>query len=297
MVRWLALALLSGTPLAAQPPAPNQTITVTGERPQDRDQIHREAHDFVESHAVETQIGQYARWHDPICVRTWGLPLQLNAAISNKVMDIAERLGVPTNRADLCSPNVRIGFTSEPQTLIERAARRNPAIIGFHYASQGRELRRVRLPVQAWYVTATRAGTGGSGGQETTPHQVIDQAGVRVPGGGTASRITSGISSVLAHVLIFADARVAAGEDVDAMAELFAFLALAQTPVAETCDDADTVLNLMNPACPATRRPVALTRQDVAYLHALYRVDPEARPVMQRGALVGQMTNALEGRR
>lgn len=296
MRRWFALALLVGTPLAAQQP-PEQTVTVTGERPQDRDEVHREAHDFVDSHAVTTQIGQYARWHDPICVRTWGLPLALNAAVSNKVMDIAERLGVPTNRAELCNPNVRIGFTSEPQAMIERAARRNPLIIGFHYASQGRRLRTVRLPVQAWYVTATRAGSGGSAGDGGTEREVIDQAGVRVPGSGTASRITSGISSVLAHVLIFADARAAAGEDVDAMAELFAYLALAQTPVAETCDDAETILNLMNPACPATRRPVALTRQDVAYLRALYRINPEATPLMQRGALVGQMTNALDGRR
>jgi hypothetical protein len=143
---WLALALLSAA-ASAQPP-PEQTITVTGDRPQDAEQSHRDASNFVDSHAVETQIGQYARWHDPICVRTWGLPLALNAAISNRVMDIAERHGIPTNRAELCSPNVRIGFTSEPQTLLERAARRNPAIIGFHYASQGRQLMRVRQPVQ-----------------------------------------------------------------------------------------------------------------------------------------------------
>ena len=82
----------------------------------------------------------------------------------------------------------------------------------------------------------------------------------------------------------------------DSIADLVAFLALAQTPVAETCDDTDTILNLMNPACPPSRRPIALTQHDTAYLLALYRMDAEAAPRMQRGSIVQTMTEALGGR-
>ena len=115
MRQFILLGLLLAAPAAAQDPS-GQTITVTGERP-DEAQIRREAREFVESHAVRTRIGQYARWHVPVCVRTWGLPLELNARISNRVMDIAESIGIRTNRAELCSPNVRIGFTTAPQTM------------------------------------------------------------------------------------------------------------------------------------------------------------------------------------
>jgi hypothetical protein len=287
----LALCAILAAPLAAQqpePPAENggQTITVTGERP-DSEAQRRESSRFFQSHAVRTRIGQLARWHEPICVRAGGLPPEMNARIAIRVMEIAERLGIPTNRAELCPPNVRIGFTSEPQTLVERAVRRNSQVIGFHYAAQRDRIMRVRQPVQAWYVTTTR--TGESGG-------TIDQAGVRAPGGAAGSRLTNGLSSGLGHVLILADTRHVAGAEADSIAELVAFLALAQTPVAEACDETDTILNLMNPACPAARRPVALTEYDNAYLRALYTMNPETGPPLQRGSIVQNMTEVLGGR-
>ncbi|TMJ19527.1 MAG: hypothetical protein E6G92_07050 [Alphaproteobacteria bacterium] len=283
-LEFVLLALL----LAAQEPP----IIVTGERP-NAEQIHREAHDFVESHAVRTRIGQYARWHVPICVRTWGLPLELNARISNRVMDIADSIGIRTNRADPCRPNVRIGFTTEPQRMIRAAARRNSLIVGFHYASEGARLMRVRQPVQAWYVTTTSGdGSRNQGGVIGT--ETIDVAGQPVPGGRSDSRLTAGLSSGLAHVLIFADVRVAEGQDTDAIAELLAFLALAQTPVAEACNDSDTIVNLMNPACPPERRPVALTRADTAYLRALYEMNATIIAQHQRGDLVTHMVREME---
>jgi len=267
-------------------------FTVTGERLPDREQIRREAREFVESHAVRTRIGQYARWHVPVCVRTWGLPLELNARISNRVMDIAESIGIPTNRAELCSPNVRIGFTTAPQTMIRAAARRNALVVGFHYASEGARLMRVRQPVQAWYMTTTR-GDAGNDMSAAMSHETIDVAGQPVPGGRADSRLTAGLSSGLAHVLIFADVRVAEGQDTDAIAELLAFLALAQTPVAEACNESDTIVNLMNPACPPERRPVALTGADTAYLRALYEMNSEIVAQHQRGDLVTHMVRDM----
>jgi hypothetical protein len=291
MRQLLLLGLLIAAPVAAQDPS-GQTITVTGDR-LDEEERRRQAREFVETHAVETRIGQYARWHEPICVRTWGLPLEMNAHISIRVMDIAERLGISTNRAELCRPNVRIGFTTSPQTMIRAAARRNQLIVGFHYASESRRIMQVRQPVQAWYVTSTRGfnsrNASGAIGQET-----IDVAGQPGPGGVAGSRLVSGASSGLSHVLIFADVGVAEGQEVDAVAELMAFLALAQTPVAEECHPSDTIVNMMNPACPPERRPVALTGADAAYLRALYTMNSETIAQRQRGALVNQMVNALE---
>lgn len=290
--RLIALcALLLTVPLAAQQqsqPEPGQSVTVIGERERNEAEARRESSRFFESHAVRTRIGQLARWHEPICVRTGGLPPELSVRIATRIMEIAERIEIPTNRAELCRPNVRIGFTSEPQRMIERAYRRNRAVIGFHYVARREETMRVRQPVQAWYTTRTRSGAGAT---------VIDQAGVRTPAGGAGSRLTSYISSELAHVLVLADMRYVDDADVDPMAELLAFLALAQTPVAEACDAAETILNLVNPGCPPGRRPRALTRQDEAYLRALYSVNPESRPRLQRGNIVSQMTDTLTGER
>jgi len=306
--RLLALgAVLGFLPAAQEQPSPQsgengQSVTVVGERERSEAEQRRESSRFFESHAVRTRIGQLARWDVPICVRTGGLPPEQGAEIATRIMDIADSLGIATNRAELCRPNVRIGFTSEPQAMIERAYRRNTAIIGFHYAARTRDVMRIRQPVQAWYVTTTMAGTnlsvtGSSSAAVGEGAGAIDQAGVRAPGGSAGSRLGSGISSGLAHVLIFADTQVVEGADAAAIAELLAFLALAQTPVAETCDRADTVLNLMNPACPPERRPVAFTEYDRAYLRALYSVNPESGPALQRGNIVSHMTDTLTGER
>ena len=302
-------ALALSAPLAAQgqpeprPEAGGPPIVVTGEREDSEAERRREASRFFDSHAVRTRIGQLARWHEPVCVRAWGLPGEINARIANRVMDIAESLNIPTNRAELCRPNIRIGFTAEPQAMIERAVRRNRMVIGFHYAARRDEIMAVRQPVQAWYVTRTFAAGGGAAAAEqagvqgaTADTGVIDEAGVRVPGGSAGSRLGSSMSSGLAHVLIFADSRTVAGEEIDSIAELLAFLALAQTPVAETCGETDTILNQMNPACPPSRRPAALTRPDTAYLRALYSVDPTWGPTLQRGSVVLRMRDVLEER-
>jgi hypothetical protein len=301
--QWLSIlcALAVPAPLAAQPapsasnePAARQgdrdagsPIVVTGERPAPDEERRREASRFVDTYAVKTRIGQFARWHDPICVRAWGLPLALNARISNRVMDIAESIGVRADRSELCRPNVRIGFTDAPQATIERAAARNRMVIGFHYAAQRGRIMRVRLPVQAWYVTTAR-GLNGS--------DIVDDAGERAPGGHAGSRLGAGMSSGLGHALILADTRVAAGQQVEPLAELLAFVALAQIGVVAGCSESATILNLMNPACPPDRRPTALTRQDLAYLHALYRMDPELGEQMQRGSLIARMADDPVGR-
>ena len=276
-----------GQPTQRSDPGAGQTIIVTGDGPVSRGERRREATRYFDSHAVPTRSGQYARWHHPICVRTWGLPLDLNARISTRIMDIADRLGIATNRSELCAPNVRIGFTNTPQAMIERAVARNRMIIGFHYASQHDRIVRVRQPVQAWYVTTTLGAAG---------VDYIDDAQDRAPSGRAGSRLSAGIANGLHHVLILADTNVVAGEEVGPIAELLAFVTFAPTPIADGCDEAPTILNLMNPACPPERRPIALTRQDIAYLQALYRTNPELGPQLQRSAIVVNMANQLEGR-
>ena len=278
------LLVLSAPGTAAQEPgaepASSPDILVTGD-PVSR----REAWSFVERHAVVTRNGQYARWHEPLCVRTWGLPIEYNALISNRVMDVAERIGARTNRAELCRPNVRIGFTTEPQRMIDEVAQHYPIVLGFHYARQLRRLTRVNFPVQAWYATTTR-----SSGAES-----LDQVGYRGVSGAAGSRLSQGISSGFAHVLILVDSRVAAGNEAESVADLIAFLALAQSTLAPDCETVGTVLNLLNEDCPPSQRQSSLTLSDIAYLRALYAVDPELAPQSQRGALAVRMGRELDG--
>ena len=274
-------AVLTGA--ATQPtetPGAPPDIVVTGER-----DARPDVGLFLDRHLRETRNGQLARWHQPVCVRTWGLPLDFNVAISNRVMEMAERIGARTNRAELCRPNVRIGFTDDPQRIIDLVARDHEIILGFHYAAQHDRLTRVTFPVQAWYATTTRTG----GGDER-----FDDARYRAPGAGSNSRISTGVSSGLAHVLILVDTRIVSGQDTQTIADLIAFLALAQSTLAEGCEPTLTILNVLNQECPAERRLSAMSRQDTAFLRALYSVSPELQPQSQRSALAARIHRELE---
>jgi hypothetical protein len=276
----LALCLPGAGPAAAQAPQAGEPIVVTGDR-----EARPDVGVFVDRHLRETRNGQLARWHEPVCVRTWGLPLDFNAAISNRVMDMAERIGARTNRAELCRPNVRIGFTDDPQRIIDLVAGEHEIILGFHYAAQHARLTRIVFPVQAWYATTTRT----QGGDER-----LDEVRARAPGSGSNSRISSGISSGLAHVLILVDTRVVTGHETETIADLIAFLALAQSTLAAGCEPTLTILNVLNQACPAERRLSAMSRQDVAFLRALYSISPELQPQSQRSALAARIHRELD---
>jgi hypothetical protein len=276
----IGLGLLSSL-AHAQPAPPDETIVVTGER-----ETGYEVSTFLDRHLRTTRNGQLARWHEPVCVRTWGLPLAYNAFVSNRVMDMAERIGARTNRSELCVPNVRIGFTAEPQRMIDEVRRRFPIVLGFHYARQLDRLTQIRFPVQAWYATSSVNGSG---------EERFDDARFRAPGGGAGSRLSMGLSGRLTHVLILADARIVTGEDAASVADLIAFLALAQSTLADGCEPTPTILNLLDEECQADRRLSAMSRHDTAFLTALYAVNPELRPQSQRSALAARMHRELDG--
>jgi len=260
--------------------APTQDIVVTGDPLDEAERVST----FLERYARTTRIGQLARWHEPVCVRTWGLPLEQNALISNHVMDVAERIGARTDRSESCVPNVRIGFTDDPQQAIDQVARRAPLVLGFHYASQHDRLTRIRFPVQAWYATIT-GGTDGDG--------LLDAVGYETVNGRAGSRLGRDIASSFAHVLILADSRIAIGREAAEIGDLLAFLALAQSAPTDDCDPGGTILNLLNPACEPGQRNAAFTDRDLAYLEALYYVTPTLGPSQQRGAIAIRMRRDL----
>ena len=276
-----ALAFQIASPaVLAQAPQQGEDILVTGDP-----QVSRHTWTFLDRHLTTTRNGLLARWETPVCVRTWGLPLEYNALISNRVMDMAERIGARTNRSELCSPNVRIGFTAEPQRMIDEVRRRYPIVLGYHYASQLNRLTRIVFPVQAWYATYSRNASG---------DERFDDARFPSPGGSAGSRLSMGLSSYLIHVLILVDARIASGEEAESVADLVAFLALAQSTLAEGCEPTPTILNLLNDQCAADQRLGAMSRQDLAFLRALYSINAELQPQSQRQALAVRMAQELD---
>ncbi len=90
----------------------------------------------------------------------------------------------------------------------------------------------------------------------------------------TGSRIGDGLRSSFEHVIIVVDPRLVAGQELGAVSDYIAMLALTQITPPDGCVSLPSVANLLAPGCG---EPVkGLTPGDMAYLRGLYRMDASA---------------------
>jgi hypothetical protein len=221
-----------------------------------------------------------SRWAAPVCPQTGGLSAPFDAYVSARVKAVAASIGAPLekhpNRNFPCKTNLLIVFTTTPQTLMDNVRKHHPQMLGFHYAAQAQRLATVSHPIQAWYMT----GTAPEGGNVE-----VDDEFHRLPTGSAGSRLTSRISSQFVGVLVVIDASKIVGHQIGAIADSAAMLSLAHATQAKGCSELPTILDFLNPDCPASADPPGLTRYDVAYLKGLYSTNPEEYLAAQRSEI------------
>lgn len=107
----------------------------------------------------------------------------------------------------------------------------------------------------------------------------------------TGSRIGDGLRSSFEHVIIVVDPRQVAGQELGAVSDYIAMLALTQITPPENCVSLPSIANLLAPGCG---EPVkGLTPGDMAYLRGLYRMDASAFLGGQKSAISWEMEQAL----
>jgi hypothetical protein len=235
---------------------------------------------FVEAHSATSRIDQLSRWGGPLCPQTGGLTAPFDAYVSARVKQVAASVGAPVdkhpNRNFPCRTNLLIAFTTNPQALMDDVRKRHGQMLGFHYTAQAQRMALVNRPIQAWYMTGTKA----EGGQLE-----VDDEFHRLPTGSAGSRLSSRIESQFVGVLVVIDANKIVGHQIGAIADDIAMLSLAHASQVKGCSELETILDFLNPDCPAGADPAGLTRYDVAYLKGLYSVDPEEYLAAQRSEI------------
>jgi len=116
---------------------------------------------------------------------------------------------------------------------------------------------RVTRPIQAWYLTET---VGGGGGSLDAPGPVGRAASLDVEfsqsaGGCAGSAFTECLSSDLVNVLVVADANALADRKIGPVANYIAVISLAQFRTLDTCDGLPTLLDMFTPAAPTAPPP------------------------------------------
>jgi hypothetical protein len=107
----------------------------------------------------------------------------------------------------------------------------------------------------------------------------------------TGSRIGDGLRSSFEHVIVIVDPRLVAGQELGAISDYIAMLALTQITPPQACLSLPSIANLLAPGCG---EPVkGLTPGDTAYLRGLYRMDASAFLGGQKSAISWEMQQAL----
>ena len=300
--RFALAAMMAAPSLAlAQPAAaPTENVTVSGTK--SREVIAS----FVSSLATPTRMtGKIARWETAICPATAGLGPAGNRFMTQRVREVAARIGAPVSDKDACTPNIAIEFTATPQALLDTIRRKRASLLGYYDNNdQARKAATIARPIQSWYSTATR-GLDGS----IEPDRAVKKGigleltrdartgGFTYPNA-TANRITGshlgdGLRSSFLNVLIIADRTKLADYEMGSLGDYIAMLALSQLNGLEACQDLPSIVNMLVAGC--ARKTDAITDNDLGYLRGLYKMNSDRTARSQQDEIAFAMEQSLNG--
>ena len=303
-------AVSATAPVRSTPPSPvtpdggpataAAPLTVQGRAPK---VIERQSKSFVNGYAAvaNPEIGQIARWYDPVCVTVVGdLAEDQAALVKARIESVAQALGVRAPDAG-CTPNVEVVFTDRPQEAMDIVAERREYLLGYYHLHLRDQLKRVTHPIQSWYVTASRgSGTGAAalafaGVMSQQRFEVVDDPWNIPPNGCANTRLdASCLRGVFHNVFIVVDTRPLDGKPLGIAADYITMLALSEPRLLDRCYAMQSILDLFaRPACEGRPLPDGLTPSDAAYLTALYQADLEAKTKGERGDITERMSKIL----
>jgi hypothetical protein len=329
--------VVSGNVLAdtttADPPGignGQSTTEVTVIAKMDPQTLNRVINEFVQSHAKpSTMIGQVGRWHSAVCPAVTGLTTAADKFVSDRIMSVARSIGAPTPRAGKkCDVNVEVVFTPEPQGLLDHVSDKYHGLLGFYKVSDVQQITTFSHPIQAWYVTGTRAldsqvpmhcffqcstptlgdangaappdaANAAGSALSFVPHLEIDSQQSSGMGAGlglgvagySGSRLGKGLRSEFVHVLIIADSNEVATYPVTSISDYVALLALTHVASLDSCTELPSITNLFAAGCG--EQPPMITATDTAYLKALYGADLDQNLNIEQGEIHGRMLQAI----
>jgi hypothetical protein len=297
------VAMKSAPPESA--PTTVAPVIVQAARPAE---LRKQTYGFVQTFAATSEmLDQVARWAQPVCVTVQGLPPGAAAEVKGRVEEVAKTLKLGVRKAG-CTPNIQIAFTKEPKAVIDKVAREDELLLGYRHRSDRDKLTTITRPVQAWYATGTggadvdtaglvfAAYGGGSvpAGLERPPNglQYDDEDNYQGRAGCGDSRLTSCLSSEFQHVLVIVDTNRAGDYPAGLIADYVVMLTMAQPKSLDGCNVLPSVIDLFSKGCSNFGMD-GLTRYDVAYLTALYKIDLEARKASQQSEIAHRMAEML----
>lgn len=276
----------AATPAAPAPPPPTQleglVITARPAAPP-VDTVSA----FVADVSSQSANGRLARWDRKICPGVIGLKDPYGQQLIDRIALIATTVGLQVG-APGCKPNLIVVATDDSQTMIKMLVDKNPTAFGKWEdgITRGRaaltDFIETPRPVRWWHVTHV---TMADGRTYTRGSQVL----VRSMG-----RVRGTTRDNFDHVIIMIDVSKVGVIRFSALADYVAMVGLAQIDPETDPSGVPSVLNLFAARDKGATQPLGLTGWDVAYLQALYNVDPNViKGSRQENQIVRDMATRL----
>jgi hypothetical protein len=314
-----ALAFAAGAAFAqskpAQPARPAQQVgaivvaPVTVQAPSPPKVVERQSYRFTQklvSPSPNPRIDQLTRWRDPLCPKVVGLVAPQEQQIEARIDEVAAELKLPVRKPG-CTANIEIVFNDRPQAVMDAVYRRRPQILGYWFFHEGKQMKTVTRPIQAWRTTSTLGTPTNNNGLATngmvglslpyTHAEVVDDAWNTPPAPcffAVASFATQCRQSLFKNVFIVVDSKVLGSNALEVIADYLTLVALADPGSLDGCNDLPSVLDVLaRSPCPGRDPPDGLTPADAAYLTALYTADHEGRAWAETGDISNRMAKIL----
>ena len=269
-------------PATAQqpPPASDQApIVVTGEK------SSKEAvRNFVRDLTPVGAGGQLSRFEDAVCPIVFGLAPTQNAAVEDRIREVAKAAGIAVPAAK-CSPNVVLIVASDKRAVLEELRRRHADYFGDLSGNQIRAVIRNPAPVDAWQIQGVPLSQDGRELHQNAQGVVENYTTARASRIGTTARP----QYEAAVVVVAFDALD--GLSVKQLADYVALRALTGADPAKLRKSAPpTILHVFD-APFGSAVPITLTAWDLSFLRNYYDARRNLTAAAQRSAIAKAMTD------
>ncbi len=265
----VALALSAGQPppTTEAPVEPGQNVVVEGRTSESVDR-------FVAALTETRGNRQLSRWNDAICPRVLGIEPGQAAFVLRRLEGLARSLHIPVATRN-CRGNVVIVVTGDADEFTSILVRRHPRLFRGPRGNLASPAEIAQLLVSRPVRWIAASDTGNAEGRP------FYSGIVSVSG---ASRITRNSREDMAFSFIIVDAAQLRGLRWGQLADYLSLVALAR-PVMSADYDANTILSLFRRRDAGEPPPTGLTRQDRAFLRALYTTNAALTARQQRAAI------------
>lgn len=301
-----ALALGAAQAQTASPPANSssttvQSVVVQGKKAQPPESFARAATKYVQSQAQPSPIGTLSRWMSPICPKVFGLDPRFADLVAQRIKDVAKQAGAPLGYCDVA--NVEVVFRSDPQHFMDEVRDKYPDMLGYHWAGQEKALATFQEPIDVWHATGTRDATGNTYADDPyyskDPPAAADSgdsyvvAARRVRQRWDTSRLTVGAgASVFRFALVVVDSKQVGTEPIGRIADQIALLVLTNPKRPKTCSPLPTLLDALDPDCPASASLADFSPYDLDFLKGLYATKAEDPVAFERSDIARNIEKA-----